>query len=327
MSSRLPARHSVAEHIARIEATLDRAREAFFDVVIALKEARDDLGHETFQKELANRLSISEATVTKYLRIAGDPVLLKHRDSLPPTMNTLYELALAHDELIKVRGPQEGDAEFKELLESVKKTTEAAEIADYLKKIRQEGAAAAKKKREEKLLNVSGSKAAKEAPVAELTTLAALAQSKSVFRTVFVDPPERVLKWAGDDGVFVEDIAKKFPIADLRAPSQGETVQGFVYCPASEIDAGLKMLAAAGFKFRDVFTPMGAGKGFELLRDQKVLLRGERGAPTRPALTVDVEGGDAGAVAIAQALGSEPRLYVFASRAVEGWTCANADHQ
>ena len=81
--------HSVSEHVARIEAALDRTREALFKVIVAVKEARDDLGEETFNKELAHQLSIPYATVIKYLKIAADPFLLKRQDSLPATMNTL----------------------------------------------------------------------------------------------------------------------------------------------------------------------------------------------------------------------------------------------
>jgi len=324
MSTKVTVRHSVAEHVARIEAALNRVREALFDVVVALKQARDELGEETFQKELAHQLSISQATVTKYLKIADDPLLLKRQDSLPPTMNTLYELALTHAELVKAHGAEQGEAEFKELLDSVNKKTEAAEIADYLKKVRKEVAAAVKKQREEQLLAVSKS-SAEEKATQELTSLSALVQAKSVYRTIFINPPDDVLKWAGADGVFIEDIAKRLPIADLRAPSQGETVQGFVYCAARHIDAGLKLLSAAGFHFRDVFSPSSGVKGFDLLKDEKVLLRGERGAPTHPTLNAQVEASDPGAISIAQELGGLPRLYVFASQALDAWTCATPE--
>ena len=207
------------------------------------------------------------------------------------------------------------------------KKTEHAEIADYLKKVRKDAAAAAKKKREEELLAVSGAKASKESGAIELTSLSALLQAKSVFRTIFIDPPEKVLKWAADSGIFVEDIAERYPIAELRAPSQSETVQGFVYCAASQIQAGLKLLSAGGFNFRDVFTPSAATQGFELLRDHKVLLRGERGAPTHPTLEAQVEASDAGARLIAEQLGGLPRLHVFASQAIDGWTGAALDKQ
>jgi hypothetical protein len=234
-------------------------------------------------------------------------------------------LAQTHAELLKTHGSKQGEAEFKELLDSVNKKTEAAEIAEYLKKVRKEAAAAAKKQREEKVLSVSGTKAVEGKAAQELTSLSALVKAKAVFKTIFINPPADVLKLAADIGVFVEELAGRYPIADLRAPSQSETVQGFVYCNASHIQAGLKLLTAAGFAFRDVFSPSSGAKGFELLRSEKLLLRGERGAPAHPTLNAEVEANDAGAVSIAQELGGEPRLYVFASQALEGWTCAAPD--
>jgi hypothetical protein len=324
MGTKLPS-HSVSEHVARIETALDLTKEALFKVIVVIKEARDDLGEETFQKELAHQLSISQTVLTKYLKIADDPILLKRQDFLPPTVTTLYELALTHSELVKTHGSTHGEAEFKELLDSVSKKTEAAEIAEYLKKVRKEAASAAKKQREEKVLSVSGASTSEGTSAQELTSLSDLVKEKAVFKTIFINPPDHVLKLAADPGVFVEEIAERYPIADLRAPSQGETVQGFVYCTASHIQAGLKLLTAAGFQFRDVFSPSSGAKGFELLRSEKLLLRGERGVPTHPTLTAQVEASDAGAVSIAQELGGSSRLYVFASQALDGWTCAALD--
>jgi hypothetical protein len=263
--------------------------------------------------------------LSKYLKIADDPLLLKRQESLPPTVNTLYELAQTHAELLKTHGSKQGEAEFKELLDSVNKKTEAAEIAEYLKKVRKEAAAAAKKQREEKVLSVSGTKAVEGKAAQELTSLSALVKAKAVFKTIFINPPADVLKLAADIAVFVEEIAERYPIAELRAPSHGETVQGFVYCNASHIQAGLKLLTAAGFAFRDVFSPSSGAKGFELLRSEKLLLRGERGAPTHPTLNAQVDASDAGALSIAQELGVAPRLYVFAPQVIDGWTCAAPD--
>ena len=123
-------------------------------------------------------------------------MLLKRQEFLPPTVNTLYELAQTHAELVKTHGSKQGEAEFKELLDSVNKKTEAAEIADYLKKLRKEAAAAAKKQREEKVLSVTGTKALEGKAAQELTALSALVRDKAVFKTIFINPPPDVLKLA-----------------------------------------------------------------------------------------------------------------------------------
>jgi len=328
MSTKVTVRHSVSEHVARIENALSRAREAFFEVFVVIKEARDDLGEDTFQKAIARQLSISEATVTKYLKIADCAALLARQHSLPPTVNTLYELTQIHSALLIAHGPQRGEDEFKKVLDDVDARTEASQLVNVLKQVKHRAAAVSKKRKEEKVLALSDSKAADEKNngAQHIVSLPALLQAKSVYRTIFISPPDEVLQWAGS-GVFVDDIADKFHLAELRAPSQSETVQGFVYYAAHRIDAGLKLLTAAGFNFRDVFTPSAGANGFELLRDQKVLLRGERGSPMRPTLSGEVEGTDTGAVSIARALGLEPRLYVFASQAIEGWTCAAPDQR
>jgi hypothetical protein len=100
--------------------------------------------------------------------------------------------------LVKTHGAPQGEAEFKELLDSVSKKTEAAEIADYLKKVRKEAAAIAKKQREQKVLSVAGAKAPHANGTEEPTLLSALVKEKMVFKTIFINPPDHVLKLADD---------------------------------------------------------------------------------------------------------------------------------
>jgi hypothetical protein len=127
-----------------------------------------------------------------------------------------------------------------------------------------------------------------------------------------------------DDAVFVSQIAEEYPIADLRAPSQAETVQGFVYCPSKMMVAALKLLSASGFTFRDIFVPYQPNTGFVSFSSNMIIVRGERGRPvsfsSRGATREDFQG----VLDIADTLGETPRLIVFADTVVEGWTCVGS---
>ncbi len=283
MSDRTIEKHTVAQHAARIEAAYKKTGDAFFELVIAVKEASDELGEKTFRKELADQLSISKGTLSKLLHIGGCAVLIRRKDSLPPTLTTLYALAQTHSVLVDAYGQHKADEELGEILEDVDKKTEAKDIQDALKQAKQRAATALRK---DKVKAEGASDKWHLSPKAGpegVTTFAHLIETEAAFRTVFMVPPPEVLDWALDAAVFLDrDMNAKFPVRDMLASAREETIQGFVYCPASRIYAGLRFLQAAGFHFKDIFSPAIGTKGFDLLRDHKVLLRGERGPASEP---------------------------------------------
>ncbi len=71
MSNRTIEKHTIAEHAARIEAAYKKTGDAFFELVIAVKEACDELGEKTFRKELADQLSISKGAAAPCSSGAG----------------------------------------------------------------------------------------------------------------------------------------------------------------------------------------------------------------------------------------------------------------
>jgi len=313
----------LSQHVKSIETALMNARGAFFEVVMTIKSAKEDLGEDILQKELATRLSISPSTLSKYLRIADCNLILKNQDNLPSTLTTLYSLAQTHSELVKAEGSIKAEIAFKKLLEKINKKTEANDVAPLLKKAKERASKFIKLKRETKILGLSNSKACDTNKINSITCLSEVINHNTRYRTIFINPPSDIMKWASDGGVFASDIDERYPIAELRAPSSNKTVQGFIYCQAREIDGGLKFLRAAGFEYRDIFFPSSGMIGFDLIRDEKILIRGERGHPTRPTLNGEVENSLEGALAIAENLGSAPRLFVFATEEYESWTCSN----
>jgi hypothetical protein len=316
-------RHSSLDyHVAQIEAALAKTRNALFEVVLAIRDARDALDQDVFQKDLAARLSISPSTLTKYLKIADCAPLMRQQKRLPPTLTTLYDLAQLHGRLIKTYGETEGQNRFRTLLSSnrIGLATEAQDIAPLLHQIKQRADLVLKKKREKDILLLARETVPQKS-VRSFITMKELLAFKAVFRTILMTPPEGLLHKWNDEGFFVSQIAEDYPVADLRAPSQAETVQGFVYCRSELIVGGLKLLSAAGFTFRDIFVPYQPNTGFVCFGSERIILRGERGRPvsffSRGATREDF----GGVLDIADTLGEAPRLLVFAETVVEGWTC------
>lgn len=315
-------RDRVGFHVSQIEDALRRAQEARFGVIAAINDAYEELGDDVFQKELATRLGISAPQLTKYLKIAKCSPLIVRADKLPETFTTLYDLTRLRTEYVKAYGEKSGEKRFEDYLEKhVEPTTEARKVADAIAKVKSVGSKAKKEKREEDLLSLGESKIPASAIKLVATSFRQLIEKGDVFRTIFIALDEKDLRWAAQPDVFVSEIEERLPIAKLRAPSVKETVSGFVLCPARHIDGGLKLLEAAGFEFRDFFSPSFGASGFELLRDHEVMLRGERGTPRKFRQDDSVDTGIEGALSIAGSLGSEPRLLISSIERRQGWTC------
>lgn len=313
-------RDRVGFHVTQIEDALRKAQEARFGVIAAINDAYEELGDDVFQKELAVRLGISAPQLTKYIKIAKCSPLIVRADKLPETFTTLYDLTRLRTEYVKAYGDKVGANRFEEYLDKhVTPTTESRKVGETLAKVKAVSRKTRKAKREEDLLSLEE----KQVPVVKtktrITSFSALIKDRAVFRTLFIALDEKHVRWAAQHDVFPSEIAERFPLADLRAPSVKESVMGFVLCPARLIDGGLKLLEASGFEFRDLFSPSYGSGGYEHLKDHEVIIRGERGAPRSFKQNVAVDTGVEGALTIAETLGSEPRLLVSSLDRRTGW--------
>lgn len=313
----------VGFHAKQIESALVQAQEARFEVIARINAAFNELGEDVFQKELAVRLGISAPQLTRYVKIGQCSALLERSEKVPETLTTLYELTRLKTEMVKAYGEKTGARRFEEFLDkNINTTTEAKKVADAIAKVKAVSNKAKKSKREEDLLSLED----KSLPVRSLgavtqMSFSRLVEKKAVFKTIFIDIGGEALKWASQQDIFAMNIADRYPIADLRAPSVAESVMVFVLCRADLIDGGMKFLDASGFEYRDMFSPSSGSSGYELLREHEVLLRGERGAKKSFQQDFSSDASADGALSTAEALGREPRLLISRDLVREGWTC------
>lgn len=319
----ITATDRVGFHAKQIGAALIRAQEARFEVIARINTAYNELGEDVFQKELAARLGISAPQLTRYVKIGQCDPILQRSEKVPETLTTLYELTRLQTEMVKSYGEKQGNRRFEEFLDKhVTPSTDAKKVSDAIAKVKAVSSKAKKSKREADLLNLQD----KSLPTNTLSkrqsvSFAELLEKKAAFKTIFIDIGDEALKWASRQDTFAMDIAEKYPIADLRAPSVSETVMGFVLCRADLIDGGIKMLDASGFEYRDMFSPSSGSSGYELLREHEILLRGERGTKKTFRQDFNSDADMGGALSLAEALGAEPRLLISEDVQRDGWTC------
>ena len=317
----IPANHlTIDQHVDRIRSALDRARSAVFELVDAMKSAHDQLGGDVFQSQLAERLGMSASTLSRWLQIGNSQFLMNQQDRLPGTFSSLYELTRLEKVYVEQYGPTEAERRLAKLLEDgkVKTTSEQSEIQALLKSIDDR---VKKKKKKEREARINSLAERGEIEVSTHATLPDLLNQGAIFRTFVAVPPKELLSKWGDDGVLEIDIAEQFPVADLRAPSMSEVVTCFICVPANQVDAGLKMLGAFGFSYRDMFIPAIDGTGLSLIKSEVIILRGERGGGKNiPSSTIASAKLD-DLLTFAEVAGNGPHLLLFDTTERTMWTC------
>ena len=317
----IPANHlTIDQHVDRIRLAFDRARSAVFELVDAIKVAHDQLGGEVFQKELAERLGMSASTLSRWLQIGSSQFLIAQQARLPSTFSSLYDLTRLEKVYVEQYGPTEAERRLIKLLEEgkVSPTSEQSEIQALLKSIDDRLKKKAKKAREQKINSLTGRD---EVGTSDKVTQTALLEQRAIFRTFVAVPPRELLSKWGDDGILEIDIAEQFPVANLRAPSMSETVTCFIAVPANQVGAGLKILGAFGFSYRDMFVPNIAGSGLSLIKSETIILRGERGggktAPSVEMASAELDD----LLSFAEVAGAGPHLLLFDTTERTVWTC------
>ena len=83
---------TVEEHVQRIKLCLNRTRQSIFDTVISIKECKEQLGNEVFQKDVSEMLGMSPSTLNRWLSIGNSEFILSHQSDLPHTFTSLYNI-------------------------------------------------------------------------------------------------------------------------------------------------------------------------------------------------------------------------------------------
>ena len=270
---------TIEEHVQRIKLCLDRTRQSIFDTVISIKECRDQVGDEVFQKEISTRLGMSPSTLNRWLSIGNSQFVMSHQDKVPATFTGLYYLTQLEKKYSEYYS-RDGLERLEKLLQDGKihENTQQTDIQEILNKISNQIKKRKKKEREKNIVDLVGGNIGSND---RSTTLDQLIESRSMFRCLFVDLQKDLISRWGDQGFFETDIQSEFPLHELRTPSITETVTCLIRVPMKKIDVGIKVLSSFGFSYRDTFVPSSKSDDMSLLDNQDVLIRGERGGGQR----------------------------------------------
>ena len=82
---------SLEEHVERIKQARDKVQIGIFDMAETITDAVKQL--EGRQIELAQRLGMSEGTLSKWVSIGSNRVIMNMKQEAPSSFNSLYQLS------------------------------------------------------------------------------------------------------------------------------------------------------------------------------------------------------------------------------------------
>jgi|APSaa5957512576_1039674.scaffolds.fasta_scaffold09572_2 hypothetical protein len=307
-------------HVLKIQSAIENVRLSIFNLVSCVKIAYDDLGEDTFQKDLANRLNMNPSTLSRWKNIGESTFLTNNQSSLPETFSTLYDLTQLEKKYVDEYGENDGQKRLQKLIDQGKVSLKSkqTDIKELLSIIDKKTKAKKKKQRENNILGLVNKSIS---TTTSKETLDELLMKGSVFKSFVIIPPDELLSRWGNEGYSDEDIYQEFPIAELRSPSVNDVIQCLILVPGKKINTGLKILSGFGFNYRDMFIPTQMDDGLKLIKSEKVILRGERGSGGNIKNSLIDSYSINDILKFSESIGSTPSILVFEDTDQKGWTC------
>ena len=103
-----PSELTLVEHIERIQKSFETLRQSLFTTIVSIKECREQLGDEVFQKDVSVLLGMSPSYLNKWISIGNSDFIMNNQDRLPHTFSSLYSMTQLEKKYVDHYGPTEG---------------------------------------------------------------------------------------------------------------------------------------------------------------------------------------------------------------------------
>lgn len=310
---------TIEEHVQRIKLCLERTRQSIFETVISIKECKEQLGNDVFQKDVSDMLGMSPSTLNRWLSIGNSKFILSHQSDLPHTFTSLYNITQLEKKYLEYY-PKDGHQRLEKLIEKgdITITSQNTDISEILKKIDDKIKVRKKKEREQNILSLGDGVVVKET---KTTSIDDLISENKKFRSFIINLPIELIKRWGDEGVSELDIMDEFPLHELRAPSVSEDVMCLMVVPMNKINVGIKILTSFGFTYRDTYIPSHSSSNLQRFTKENVVVRGERGFGGNPPSDEISSSKTNDLVSWVSTNLPSPYCLVFDDIDVDGWVC------
>ena len=305
---------SLEEHVERIKQARDKVQIGIFDMAESITDAVKQL--EGRQIELAQRLGMSKGTLSKWVSIGSNRVIMNMKQEAPSSFNSLYQLSSLDNQYGKYYGEKEGEKKFVELFKNKQITalSERNDIAKIIKNhketVKQDVDLEIELSRQNKLDRT-------KAIIKSEIRLNVLVKSNLIYNTIIVIPTyDQLLKWKHFQKE--EFINTDYPIGSLENLDKSIFQQCLIKIKLQDIELGLRCLRSWDFDYGDILMPNQPKKGLASMPLEYVLLKGQKGNSQK--VDAFVKSDDTfDLINYAEKTGVKPFLLVGEVTASKGW--------
>ncbi len=312
MNSQVSNMMSIDDHVDKINEAKNKVQNGIFEMAEAITEAVNQLDGR--QAELSEKLGMSKGTISKWVSIGSNRLLVKMKDKAPLSFNSLYQLSSLDNQYNKIYGQKVAEKKFLELFEN-KKITPLSQRNDIDKIIRSQKQTITNKTRDNKESIVTQPEGQVKTPVNSEMKLQVLIKSNLFFNTIIVVPSFNQLeKWKYTRS----DINEDYPLRNLENPDKNILQQCIIKVKARDIDVAMSCLDNWGYNYSNILIPNQKKNALVSIHNEYVVIRGERGRP-KDINSVIKSNNSVDLINYAENIGAEPFLFVGEIIKAKNW--------
>ena len=297
MKTQIPNIMSIDDHVIKINLAKNKVKNSIFEMADAITNALNQL--ENRQVELAQKLGMSNGTLSKWHSIGSNNNIMEIRELAPPSFDSLYQLSVLDNQYYKYYGKEKGGEKFVKLFKN-KVVTPLSQRNDIKKII---------KLHKQKLnsQNVSTKMLENQKFNSEIK-LSILVKSKLHFNTIIIIPSDNQIdKWKNFSSK--EDINFDYPIRSLEGINKNIFQQCLMKVKAKYIDISINCLNSWGYKYDKIMVPKQPRSGLVDLSSEFIVLTGSKGLVKNNRLPVKSDK-SADLIDYAKKTGNDPFLFI-----------------
>ena len=312
MNSEVSNMMSIDDHVDKINEAKNKVQNGIFEMAEAITEAVNQLDGR--QAELSEKLGMSKGTISKWVSIGSNRLLVKMKDKAPLSFNSLYQLSSLDNQYNKIYGQKVAEKKFLELFEN-EKITPLSQRNDIDKIIRSQKQTITNKTRDNKESIVTQPEGQVKTPVNSEMKLQVLIKSNLFFNTIIVVPSSNQLeKWKYTRS----DINEDYPLRNLENPDKNILQQCIIKVKARDIDVAMLCLNNWGYNYSNILIPNQKKNALVSIHNEYVVIRGERGRP-KEINSVIKSNNSVDLINYAENIGAEPFLFVGEIVKAKNW--------
>ena len=312
MNSQVSNMMSIDDHVDKINEAKNKVQNGIFEMAEAITEAVNQLDGR--QAELSEKLGMSKGTISKWVSIGSNRLLVKMKDKAPLSFNSLYQLSSLDNQYNKIYGQKIAEKKFLELFEN-EKITPLSQRNDIDKIIRSQKKIITNKTRDNKENIVTHPEGQAKTTVNSEMKLQVLIKSNLFFNTIIVVPSSNQLeKWKYTRS----DINEDYPLRNLENPDKNILQQCIIKVKARDIDVAMSCLDNWGYNYSNILIPNQKKNALVSIHNEYVVIRGERGRPKDINSVIKSNNSD-DLINYAENIGIEPFLFVGEIIKAKNW--------